>query len=1332
MHDVNDITLLCALTDNILAAQRGRPYPGLDSILSEDPTVGIPPDVRRALLTVAQERGADLMFDVRSEEVSNNRRFVCCEFGPTLPASMKGLSSRDVEDQNNHRPVAATAAEVALFFRKHRLEAPRAGADDEHYAERLFIERVVAPVIGAEGLRRITPQEPFIDLDGKQRRIDFVLRGQRAYALEVEGATYHAEHNLTAGRYDDETKRRRALDAHEYHYQPFTYTEIISGEALRAFQRLCATDKQLAPLMDRSALPPEETAAAERDANAARLLVWAPERFTQVQRALVPMLANWMSEGKQEAHVCSLDAEVGILNLAFEELLTCAHYVARFFGLDVILPRVFIYTDAAERSDTPGAREYDDILIAYRKDRLEEAGMTSQVTHLHHDANTQTIDFDAVFSVEAPRDAPMEMDGLPVYTLIVPSSVEYPANLVQLAIDRFQSRAPDDETLHYFARRLFNISSLKDQQLTIIKRLLAGGSQLAILPTAFGKSLCYQLPAILIPGVIFVVSPLRALMRDQMLGLETKGLTCAGAIMFEDSSAEKQQKLQRLKGGRFRLFYLAPERFQVYSFALELMQVARAAGSWALGVDEAHCVSEWGHEFRVAYLQLGRLKRTLEKAQSRDTIPVIALTATASQNVADDVCHYLDIASGDIIRLGTMDRSDISLSVHPVTPEVSKPQLLQNLVAKTIPRILGRSLLPEDDAAKKQMATIIFAPYTNAHGQSTADENCVSIAQNLIKANVLDRRQIQTYGSGQPYVCPKCGTADTIWDSNDSDYRCRACEEHFANPTPLIGSQQEYDKHMKKVQEDFSANQYPMLVATKGFGMGIDKRNIRVVAHYAFADGIEAYIQEMGRAARDHQPAHAALIYSPPTAECSQYLQKGANDLVEAPRCVSDDTSYRWWKCPYGLSRLCDYGLKARNIRESYGSTDAAAKQAMEVFDRLVPEPNQPLPSKVELSPSEALNVSGHNSTTNGESDKSNLLTPLQFALYRLLVIGIVGDWFINYEQSLTNPILTVRLRTDWTLVVGKKNALDQLQRLRTGGAQSVDSALEGVAPNDMRAQVEHLVAITVRATFDAVRGMRSSMLHYELRYAQADQEAGDGKATCRRVMLQQGMGEAKDVIRGCDSCDVCCPSLAFDWKDAKHLDQKDTEALEVVIGKLAEAFDSFDIDLVTSLTNTATEHNGAVFLQNRAEQRLTEDPFNLTSRALAGLCARYRGLPDQAIYHFSSGFGAVERGLRDLASGMYFYQQLRELDALRALAILQRKGGLFDTPEGHTFAISELERAKVEGHADKASLEGARWLGIADEWKRLLTPRLVDSSNALAFAQAALNQSNHNGSIKE
>ena len=156
---------------------------------------------------------------------------------------------------------------------------------------------------------------------------------------------------------------------------------------------------------------------------------------------------------------------------------------------------------------------------------------------------------------------------------------------------------------------------------------LHGRSKMVVLPTAYGKSVCFQLPALLHPGMLMVICPLRALMQDQIESLRQNGIAGAATLSAVDDAMEKDAKLKRVSRGEIRLLYVSPERILVHSFVDEVARNASKWATWALAADEAHCVSEWGHDFRPAYLYIDRFRRRL--AEHRP-VAILALTATAS------------------------------------------------------------------------------------------------------------------------------------------------------------------------------------------------------------------------------------------------------------------------------------------------------------------------------------------------------------------------------------------------------------------------------------------------------------------------------------------------------------------------------------------------------------------------------------------------------------------------------------------------------------------------------------------------------------------------------
>ncbi len=318
---------------------------------------------------------------------------------------------------------------------------------------------------------------------------------------------------------------------------------------------------------------------------------------------------------------------------------------------------------------------------------------------------------------------------------------------------------------------IFGFTAFRGVQEQVVGRVMAGQPTLAIMPTGAGKSLCYQLPAVALEGCCVVVSPLIALMHDQLRAATAVGIRAASLTSVDADWRETQD---RLRGGDLDLLYVAPERASGEGFRALL----RSADIALFAIDEAHCVSEWGHDFRPDY----RLLRQL--LDEFPDVPRLALTATADAHTRDDILRQLGIPRDGLIISG-FDRPNIRYAVHP---------------RDGLTRQLG------DLVAANPGPGIVYAQ-TRAATEK--------LAETLGRAG----RSVRAYHAGL-------------------DPQVRA-----ANQAAFIAS------------EDM------VMVATVAFGMGIDKPDVRFVAHAGLPKSIEGYYQESGRAGRDGEPAVAHLFW---------------------------------------------------------------------------------------------------------------------------------------------------------------------------------------------------------------------------------------------------------------------------------------------------------------------------------------------------------------------------------------------------------------------------------------------------------------------------------------
>jgi ATP-dependent DNA helicase RecQ len=340
----------------------------------------------------------------------------------------------------------------------------------------------------------------------------------------------------------------------------------------------------------------------------------------------------------------------------------------------------------------------------------------------------------------------------------------------------------------------FGFDAFRPGQTEVIQHLLDGQSAAAVFPTGAGKSLCYQLPALMLPGLTLVVSPLIALMKDQIDQLHARGIA-ASRLDSSLTADEARDVYAAVEGRDLRLLYVAPERFNNERFR-ELIQRTPVS---LFAVDEAHCISEWGHNFRPDYLKLAGF------AHACGAERILALTATATPKVLDDICQGFDIDPACATRTGFY-RPNLTLEIQPVSGGV------QPL-------------------------------FSGAGGRAPAQSDRDDV--------LLDRIKSRPPGPTIVYVTLQRTAEQVAGRLAAAGYAARPYHAGLA------------DDERTAVQDWFIASKDAIVVATIAFGMGIDKANIRYVDHYNLPKSIENYSQEIGRAGRDDLPATCSLLACP-------------------------------------------------------------------------------------------------------------------------------------------------------------------------------------------------------------------------------------------------------------------------------------------------------------------------------------------------------------------------------------------------------------------------------------------------------------------------------------
>ena len=488
------------------------------------------------------------------------------------------------------------------------------------------------------------------------------------------------------------------------------------------------------------------------------------------------------------------------------------------------------------------------------------------------------------------------------------------------------------QALRYFLQNIFRKDDFWDGQARVIVRLLQGEHTIVLLPTGGGKSLTYQFAGLLLPGVTIVIDPLVALMVDQVENIMAYGVDQAAFISGQLDAAGRLSVLEEMERGRLSYIFIAPERLQNEEFRERLHSVVAKYPISLAVIDEAHCVSEWGHDFRPSYLHLGR--NILSYCSNEKGSPtLVGLTGTASFAVLADVQIEMGVNDEKAIVLPkSFDRKEITFHVEKVDALRKYAEL--RIIKEKLPRLFKKN--PHSFFELKGDDTncgIVFCPHVNgSHGVS-------AIASELGHSNF--------YAGGKP-------------DDFEGDSR-------------------EWNDYKLQLQEDFKFNRTQEIVATKAFGMGIDKPNIRYTIHYIIPHSVEAFYQEAGRAGRDGKAhsAHSLVVYSDDNWQFAQSIlsnpdhSSALSSLNSINRDNQGDLLVQLWL-----------------LLNTYRGRETEKGDAYTFWvDKLAPS--------VQNMASDAVN------TVTVTFDREHGRETQERSIYRLLLLGIVTDYSVDWRRQV-------------------------------------------------------------------------------------------------------------------------------------------------------------------------------------------------------------------------------------------------------------------------------------------------------------------------------------------
>ena len=586
-----------------------------------------------------------------------------------------------------------------------------------------------------------------------------------------------------------------------------------------------------------------------------------------------------------------------------------------------------------------------------------------------------------------------------------------------------------------FLRFIFRKRNFRPMQGEAIFNTLRQNDSVVLLPTGAGKSLIYQLAGLLMPGVTLVVDPLISLIEDQVEGLRSYGMDRAAPIASNLSTPDDRRRLLlSVERGEYYFVLHSPERLQSPSFRDALRALAEVALVNLAVIDEAHCVSEWGHDFRPAYLHLADNLRRFGKDATETPPPLLALTGTASRAVLRDMLADLGIdknRSDSLIRPESFNRSELTFEVVRTAPPEDPKAKLRG-VMNAIPRGFG---LPRGEffrrSGRNTASGIVFVPTVKARDYGLQD------AREAVRS--ATRAQVTMYSGGPP-----SGFDRAAWDAEK-----------------------------RENARSFKQNDVPILVATKAYGMGIDKPNVRYTVHFGMPSSLESFYQEAGRAGRDRKPARCVVVFSEYDAERSDRLLDPNLDLPTLQQRFDSETQNV--KTRDDITRALWFHL------QGFNGVDQNIDDIRSVLDEIK---DLSAPRLVELP-------------FDGDKDKNRK----EKAIYRLLRIGVISDYAVDFGACKFD----IQVR-GFDLDHCRNSLLDYVHTAQPAKAVVLARRLDEIDSDDNKEAAFALAGNLIEFTYDVIERSRRRMIQEAVLLAR--QAEGNDEIRARLLdYLQEGFG---------------------------------------------------------------------------------------------------------------------------------------------------------------------------------------------------------------------------------
>ncbi|MBL7471371.1 DEAD/DEAH box helicase [Robertkochia sediminum] len=611
--------------------------------------------------------------------------------------------------------------------------------------------------------------------------------------------------------------------------------------------------------------------------------VLTPIAIARFQKVMIEaLITGHLDMEKEKWHILVEEKDVPFARLAVTDFQQMFHHLTDFSREYELfkLPEITLTVISNDRFKDSPLHESEEVLTALPPaertrefDMVVSLSMVTKMSETVENFSKYRCLNNCYFKVRTINQ--VRADRL-MYTS---SLITYKDLVSKDAQGNYQELEENLEHLNYFLQLLFRKEAFRPGQVPILDRALKNEAVIGLLPTGAGKSLTYQLATMLQPGITMVIDPLKSLMKDQHDGLIANGIDCVAYINSSLSAEEKKTNEAKLEGSQLLIVFLSPERLSIASFRERLRNMHDYNVYFSYGViDEVHCVSEWGHDFRFSYLHLGRNLYNYVRAKEGE-ISLFGLTATASFDVLADVERELSgngafsLDADTIVRYENTNRLELQYKVERVPISFEPDGFFDKGGA------LAPGLPMAVNITNHWSAYDTKAAYLGSYYKQTPEYlNELNEPENVayIKKEFVDRQQNdigaefdlvtempEDYYTGKSQYeqagivfCPHVRKTGVSVERNTSVLRSNGVEDVRSF------SGQDDDQSAIESLEAFRENRSPLMVATKAFGMGIDKPNVRYTVNMNYSGSLEAFVQEAGRSGRDRKMALSTILLS--------------------------------------------------------------------------------------------------------------------------------------------------------------------------------------------------------------------------------------------------------------------------------------------------------------------------------------------------------------------------------------------------------------------------------------------------------------------------------------